>query len=296
MSVSKNDITGDSIASRASTQQYRDNYDRIFGNKNIQKEVKDQSVLNPELSNADTKSSILSDQLEYLYTDVMPILSMSSEVDAVKASTLMERLNDNPAPTFRRKDGSLSYHEEPSDEIPFLAQVGGTVDASEWFKKTLTEVTAPPFIPSTPNLVVAAGTITSKLITDTVSESPYKTYFSDRNIPLVYVGPLLDTPIITVENYCKWYSLFAVMPDGKVRKITPEEIEEATDDFSNAWHIDHNFHPLLLNKLAEMFKGEVCSQSLEMVAGRWVMEQMGDPFKFIDPEKYGMTDSCKRSV
>lgn len=30
MSVSKNDITGDSLTSRTSTQQYRDGWDRIF--------------------------------------------------------------------------------------------------------------------------------------------------------------------------------------------------------------------------------------------------------------------------
>lgn len=29
----KNDITGDSLTSRANTQQYRDNYDLIFGKK-----------------------------------------------------------------------------------------------------------------------------------------------------------------------------------------------------------------------------------------------------------------------
>lgn len=31
--TAKNDITGDNIVSRASTDSYRDNYDRIFGKK-----------------------------------------------------------------------------------------------------------------------------------------------------------------------------------------------------------------------------------------------------------------------
>jgi len=31
--TSNNDITGDSLKSRASTQQYRDNWDLIFGSK-----------------------------------------------------------------------------------------------------------------------------------------------------------------------------------------------------------------------------------------------------------------------
>ena len=32
--VAKNDITSDAIASRMTTDAYRDNYDRIFGKKN----------------------------------------------------------------------------------------------------------------------------------------------------------------------------------------------------------------------------------------------------------------------
>lgn len=31
--VAVNDITGDSIITKSSTEKYRDNYDRIFGNK-----------------------------------------------------------------------------------------------------------------------------------------------------------------------------------------------------------------------------------------------------------------------
>jgi len=32
--VAVNDITGDSIQTKSSTEKYRDNYDRIFGKKN----------------------------------------------------------------------------------------------------------------------------------------------------------------------------------------------------------------------------------------------------------------------
>jgi hypothetical protein len=35
----KNDITGDSLTSRVSNQNYRDNYDRIFGSKKVQAAV-----------------------------------------------------------------------------------------------------------------------------------------------------------------------------------------------------------------------------------------------------------------
>ncbi len=36
--VAKNDITGDSIMTKTVSSNYRDNYDRIFGKKNVQKQ------------------------------------------------------------------------------------------------------------------------------------------------------------------------------------------------------------------------------------------------------------------
>lgn len=40
----KNDITGDNIRSKALSQKGRDNWDLIFGNKNSEKEVKEDGV------------------------------------------------------------------------------------------------------------------------------------------------------------------------------------------------------------------------------------------------------------
>ena len=39
--VAKNEITGDSIMTKAVSSTYRDNYDRIFGKKNVQKQEAD---------------------------------------------------------------------------------------------------------------------------------------------------------------------------------------------------------------------------------------------------------------
>lgn len=41
MSTARNDITGDSIQSKPSTDLYCDNWDKIFGNKSEQKEQPD---------------------------------------------------------------------------------------------------------------------------------------------------------------------------------------------------------------------------------------------------------------
>lgn len=41
--ATRNDITGDALISKASTDSYRDNYDRIFGKKN--KELVDDTFI-----------------------------------------------------------------------------------------------------------------------------------------------------------------------------------------------------------------------------------------------------------
>jgi hypothetical protein len=37
--IAKNDITGDKLASRGTTEAYRDNYDRIFRKKQLQADI-----------------------------------------------------------------------------------------------------------------------------------------------------------------------------------------------------------------------------------------------------------------
>jgi hypothetical protein len=39
--TAKNDVTGDLIKSRSQNKKYSDNYDRIFGNKNKNKDKED---------------------------------------------------------------------------------------------------------------------------------------------------------------------------------------------------------------------------------------------------------------
>ena len=49
MSTAKNDITGDLIASKISSNNYRDNYDAIF-RKNKETEVKDEESINDDVA------------------------------------------------------------------------------------------------------------------------------------------------------------------------------------------------------------------------------------------------------
>lgn len=96
-------------------------------------------------------------------------------------------------------------------------------------------------------------------------------YLSDRGKMLVHQQAYEGTPIVTVENYEKWYSLFLIQPDGTVEKIPSQILLDAMT--INRWWIDHSFHPSLLLAVAKHYGGEVPDTTLEMVAGRWVLEQ-----------------------
>lgn len=95
--------------------------------------------------------------------------------------------------------------------------------------------------------------------------------------------PLLDGPpetgsIITLENYEKWYRIFKVDANGTVSSVNPGLIEELSG--GECLWIDHCYHPVLLLRLAKYFGAEVSPVTLEVAAGRWVMEDhsMSVPF------------------
>lgn len=98
------------------------------------------------------------------------------------------------------------------------------------------------------------------------------TYKSDRGMALLYVGEPLDLPVITLENYIKWYNIFMVMPDGTVQTVPIEMVQKALDESRTALQIDHNFHPELLDRLGELLNAEVDERATEVATGRWVLE------------------------
>jgi hypothetical protein len=71
-----------------------------------------------------------------------------------------------------------------------------------------------------------------------------RTYISPYGNPLVYTGEPGERPILTCENYCKWYALFAVLPDGTIDRVDfpgqddrfpDSEITCRTPTRSSAW-------------------------------------------------------------
>ena len=103
----------------------------------------------------------------------------------------------------------------------------------------------------------------------------YRLYFSDRGIPLVDCNGARSRPTITVENYVKWYGLYLIHVDGRVEGIHPDIIDDVARLDPDALHGDHKFSPRLMYRLAKHLKARVCDQSLEIIAGRWILEYDG---------------------
>lgn len=104
-------------------------------------------------------------------------------------------------------------------------------------------------------------------------------YLSKRGISLVYCGATGDRPILTVENYPKWYGFCLVMPDGSVGEVDFGSLMALADEEGCSPYVDHVPNAALISGLAKR-RGwvlDVCSY--EMMVGRWESE-------VASPEKY----------
>lgn len=88
-------------------------------------------------------------------------------------------------------------------------------------------------------------------------------YYSERGKQLIYIGSPADKPIITIENYTKWYNLYKVDTDGIVTKIT--------DDIPD-W-LDHCPIPNSVLTYAKEKNWYIDEQSMEMIIGRLIKEK-----------------------
>lgn len=103
-------------------------------------------------------------------------------------------------------------------------------------------------------------------------------YTSERGMPLVYTGlPPQHRPILTVENYLKWYNLHVIDQSGKVTKVCDHPDFNAADSkivdgAAVSVFSDHVWNPAYVEALAEALNLEVCDRSMEIIIGRWVSE------------------------
>lgn len=106
-------------------------------------------------------------------------------------------------------------------------------------------------------------------------------YYSERGHPLIFwsePGRKLSDPVITMENYCKWYSLHIVHPYDRGNVVEPISFE-VLEDLARATespYCDHIPNPDVVMRLVThhtKYRGcELCPRSLEMIRGRWVDE------------------------
>lgn len=100
------------------------------------------------------------------------------------------------------------------------------------------------------------------------------TYVSYRGIPLL-CQDRGKTPIVTMENYVKWYGVQILQPNGVVETVDCDIMSDIEREFPKyPLRGDHNFHPFLLKRIAERIGGTVCWRAHEMTAGRWLHEIM----------------------
>jgi hypothetical protein len=99
----------------------------------------------------------------------------------------------------------------------------------------------------------------------------YHAHFSERGHALVWAKTPLDIPILTVENYLKWYELYLIQPDGSITTIPFEELEPYEKDDGPVMG-DHVFNPRVVQRMAHAQDYHLDTQAFEMLIGRWELE------------------------
>lgn len=111
-----------------------------------------------------------------------------------------------------------------------------------------------------------------------------KVYYSERGNALLYAGPTPTKPILTLENYCKWYGVYKVNPDDTVEHVDPEILSEVSKKYPDALMGDHNFQPHFLYRLAQYMKVDIDKTAIDVAGARWLQEQE-DMTSFFYPPK-----------
>jgi hypothetical protein len=95
---------------------------------------------------------------------------------------------------------------------------------------------------------------------------------SARDIGLVLQEPS-SRPTVTVENYCKWYALYVLHPNGLVSEVDFGQLEAHSPGVSA--YLDHAPNPAAVVRWAMANSIEVDVDSLELMIARWVTERTG---------------------
>lgn len=112
-------------------------------------------------------------------------------------------------------------------------------------------------------LIVVAGSFKS------ASRDRLFSWYSRRGHPLVYLGGPRDRPVLTVENYPKWYGLCLVTPRGIVQDVSYGELDALASEAGTFGYSNHAPNAELVPRLADARGWILDSGSYEMIVGRW---------------------------
>lgn len=111
-------------------------------------------------------------------------------------------------------------------------------------------------------------------------------YYSERGHQLLYTGRSAEVPIITLENYPKWYRIHVIRSDTSVSTVPNAVVYRALDSDPLAKISGHLFHPRLLYRAAAIMNADVDDRAIEVAAGRWMIEYVDMPdFRDIIPRR-----------
>lgn len=88
-----------------------------------------------------------------------------------------------------------------------------------------------------------------------------------------YTGRL---PVLTVELYCKWYSLHLVWPNRIVERIDFGRLEPAAASLNCSPFVDHIPNPAAVRALALAEGWHLDELAEELIVGRWHIEVLNE--------------------
>lgn len=94
---------------------------------------------------------------------------------------------------------------------------------------------------------------------------------TDRGFPLILTTGKAEGSVLTVEAYCKWYSLYVAHPDGSFSKVPFTELEAYVPEGMSAY-VDHAPNPEAALELATARGWLLDPVAYDAMVGRFLEE------------------------
>ena len=97
-------------------------------------------------------------------------------------------------------------------------------------------------------------------------------FLSEHGHSLIFQGEPWKAPVVTVENYLKWYTLYLVMPDREIRSLEYTALILPENFKDQILFLDHVPNPRAVAYTASQRNFFVDPVSFEAIVGRWQLE------------------------